>query len=126
MKVPYGKLYIPAAPVLEVTFVSAAENKRVGPLTGIVESGADGTLVPMRFLREIQAPPTSEMFLRSQWGERRPTWLYLVDVQIGSLVYPGIEVVGDEVTDEIVLGRDILSRLRIVLDGPQGTLEFVD
>ncbi len=83
-------------------------------------------LVPMRFLSEIQAPPTSELFLRSQWGERRPVWLYLVDVQIGSLVFPGIEVVGDEVTDEIVLGRDVLSRLRIVLDGPQSSLELAD
>ena len=98
MKVPYSKNYRPAAPVLEVTLVSAAENRRVGPLTGIVDSGADGTLVPLRFLSEIQAPPTSELFLRSQWGERRPVWLYLVDVQIGSLVFPGVEVVGDDVS----------------------------
>jgi hypothetical protein len=126
MKVPYSKNYVPAAPVLEVTLVSAAENRRVGPLTGIVDSGADGTLVPLRFLSEIQAPPTSELFLRSQWGERRPVWLYLVDVQIGSLVFPGVEVVGDDVSGEIVVGRDVLSRLRIILDGPQGVLEFAD
>jgi hypothetical protein len=124
MKYPYSNHYIPTAPVLEVTFVSAADNRRIGPLTGIVDSGADGTLVPLRFLSEIQAPATSEMYLRSQWGDRRPAWLYLVDVQIGSLIFPGIEVVGDEVSDEIVLGRDVLNRLKIVLDGPQETLEF--
>jgi hypothetical protein len=124
MKYSYSRAYRPPAPTLEVVFATAAENQRVGPFTGIVDSGADGTLVPLRFLNEIQAPSTSEMFLRSHWGERRPVWLYLVDVQIGSLVLPGIEVVGDEFSDEIILGRDVLNRLKIVLDGPQGTTEF--
>jgi gag-polyprotein putative aspartyl protease len=98
----------------------------LAPLTGIVDSGADGTLVPMRFLSAIQAPPTSEMFLRSQWGERRAVWLYLVDVQIGSFIIPGIEVVGDESSDEIVLGRDVLRHMRIILDGPQDSLDLAD
>jgi hypothetical protein len=124
MKYPYSRNYLPAAPMLEVTFVSAAENRRVGPLAGIVDSGADGTLVPLRYLTEIQAPPTSEMYLRSQWGERRRAWLYLVDVQVDELVLPGIEVVGDELSDALVLGRDVLNRFRIVLDGPQETIEF--
>jgi hypothetical protein len=124
MKYPYSQRYLPAAPVLEVT--SAAENRRVGPLTGIVDNGADGTLVPMRFLSEIQAPPTSEMFLRSQWGERRAVWLYLVDVQIGAFIIPGVEVVGDEASDEIVLGRDVLRHMRIILDGPQDSLDLAD
>ena|SRR5436305_1327024 len=126
MKFAYSQYYTPAAPIVEVTFISAAENRRVGPYTALVDSGADATLVPLRFLTEIQAPPTSEIYVRSNWGERRAVWLYLVDVQLGSLVFPGIEVVGDEVSSEIVIGRDVLSWLRLVLDGPQITLEFAD
>ncbi len=124
MKYSYSHVYHPPAPTLEVIFVTAAENRRTRPFIGIVDSGADGTLVPLRFLNEIQAPSTSEMFLRSHWGERRSAWLYLVDVQIGSLVLPGMEVVGDEFSDEIILGRDVLNRLKIVLDGPQETTEL--
>lgn len=45
--------------------------------------------------------------------------LYLVDVQIGEITLPGIEVVGDEQTNEVVLGRDVLNRLRVLLDGPR-------
>ena len=126
MKFAYSRDYFPSAPIIEVTFISAAENRRMGPLAGLVDSGADGTLVPLRLLSEIQAPPTSEIIVRSQWGERRPAWLFLVDVQIGTLLFPGVEVVGDEQSDEIVLGRDVLNRLRIVLDGPQATTEFSD
>ena len=124
MKFAYSRNYLPAAPILEVTFVAAAENRRAGPLVGIVDSGADGTLVPLRYLTEIQAPPTSEMVVRSQWGERRRVWLYLVDVQIGTLIFAGLEVVGDELSDDVVLGRDLLNRLRIVLDGPQEAIEL--
>ena len=94
MKFAYSRNFLPAAPILEVTFISAAESRRVGLLAAIVDSGADGTLVPLRYLAEIQAPSTSELFVRSHWGERRRAWLYLVDVQIGTLIFPGLEVVG--------------------------------
>ena len=39
-------------------------------------------------------------------------------VAIGDVILPGIEVVGDPFGNEIVVGRDILNRLRILLDGP--------
>ena len=45
-------------------------------------------------------------------------FLYLVDVAIGEVTLPGIEVVGDPSGNEIIVGRDILNRLRILLDGP--------
>jgi hypothetical protein len=44
-------------------------------------------------------------------------------VQIGDLTLPGVEVVGDELSDEIVLGRDILNLLRVLLDGPREVVE---
>jgi hypothetical protein len=103
---------------VELTLITAAEFLRTEPLQAIVDSGADGTLIPINYLEEIQAPPTVEMVMRSQWGERRRDLLYLVDVQIGDLTLPGIEVVGDELSAEVVLGRDILNRLRVLLDGP--------
>jgi hypothetical protein len=64
------------------------------------------------------------MFIRSQWRERYSVMLYLVDIQIGNLTLPGIEVVGDELSDEIVLGRNVLNRLRVLLDGPGETVEI--
>jgi predicted aspartyl protease len=119
MSYPYSQSYYPSAPVIEVTFITAAENLQVGPLPALLDSGADGTIVPINYLNEIQAPSTVEMTIRSQWGERHRVLLYLVDAKIGDLTLPGIEVVGDEISDEIVIGRDILNRLRVLLDGPK-------
>ena len=119
----YDQSYFPPAPIVDVSFITAAESLRVGPLPALVVSGADGTIVPISYLDEIQAPPIVEMIIRSQWGERRTVMLYLVDVQIGDLTVPGIEVVGDEVS-QIVLGRDILNRLQVLLNGPGGIVEI--
>jgi hypothetical protein len=119
----YSRDYYPPAPIVDVTFVSAAENLRVGPLPAFVDSGADGTIVPVNYLDEIRAPSTIEMSIRSQWGESRRVLLYLVDAQIGDMTLPGIEVVGDSVSEEIVLGRDVLNRLRVLLNGPEETTE---
>lgn len=122
----YSRNYYPPAPVIEVMFVTAAENLRVGPLPALVDSGADGTIVPVNYLNDIHAPSTIEMSIRSQWGERHRVLLYLVDVQIGDLTLPGIEVVGDEISDEVVIGRDVLNRLQVLLDGPRETIKVFE
>lgn len=82
--------------------------------------------MPIEYLNTIRAQPTVEMGMRSQWGERRIVLLYLVDVQIGEITLPGIEVVGDEVSSEIVIGRDVLNRLLVVLDGLRETVNVTD
>jgi len=123
---PYSPNYFPPAPVIEITLITAAESLRVGPLPALVDTGADGTIIPINYLDEIQAPSTVEMFIRSQWRERYRVMLYLVDIQIGNLTLPGIEVVGDELSNELVLGRDVLNRLQVMLDGPGETVKISD
>jgi predicted aspartyl protease len=119
----YSRNYFPPAPVIDIALITAAESLRVGPLSALIDSGADGTIIPINYLNEIHAPPTEEMVIRSQWGESQSVMMYLVDVQIGGLTLPGIEVVGDEISDEIIVGRDILNHLRVLLDGPSEKVE---
>jgi len=42
----------------------------------------------------------------------------VIDLELGDLRLPGVFVVGDEQGDEIVLGRNVLNKLRLLLDGP--------
>ena len=63
--------------------------------------------------------------LRSQWGEGRIVKAYLLDVQVEQITLPGIWVVGDEETDEVILGRNVLNRLRILIDGLSFHTEIV-
>jgi len=43
---------------------------------------------------------------------------YQLDVQINGITLPGVEVIGDEIANEVVIGRNILNKLRVQLDGP--------
>lgn len=38
------------------------------------------------------------------------------------ITLPGIEIIGDDVPEPL-LGRDVLNRLRLILDGPRQTIE---
>jgi len=116
---PYDDTYSPPAPVCQVSFSVARTGQSVGPLGAILDTGADGTLVPQRYLDAIGARRVMETGLRSQWGERRVVYLYLVTLHIGEIELPGTYVVGDERSDEIVLGRNVLNCLKIWLEGPE-------
>ena len=115
---PYSTAYSPPAPACELTLINEHTGRRV-IVNAIVDTGADATIVPVRYLRELQAQRALEAGLRSQWGERRPVYLYLLDIQMADLILPGLYVVGDELGQECILGRNALNRLRLLLDGPE-------
>jgi predicted aspartyl protease len=94
------------------------EGDRVGPLHAIIDTGADATIVPISALTRLSLRPFQSGFLRSAWGERRSIDLYLLDIQVADLTLPGVEVIGDEVGDELILGRNVLNKLILLLDGP--------
>jgi len=126
MKYPYNRTDYPPAPVIEVILVSAAERIQTKPLMAFADTGADGTLVPMQYLDEIHAPVTAEMSVRGPGSDSRRVALYLVDIQIGDLFLPDVEVVGELSGDEVVLGRNVLNHLRVTLDGPKGIVSVFE
>ena len=50
---PYDDGYSPPAPVCQVVFESARTGQSVGPLDAILDTGADGTLVPQNYLIDL-------------------------------------------------------------------------
>lgn len=113
----YSHEYDPPAAVMEIVLIAANGARRVGPLVAFVDSGADGTIVPLDFLEQIQAEATDEIWIRSHWGESRRVSLYLVAVQIDTIMLHATQVVGDPQSEEVILGRDVLNQLRVLLDG---------
>ena len=119
----YDLDYDPPVPICTVMVTSAAG--RAIQLQAMIDTGADAAIVPVRYLRQIGAQPTFEAGLRSHWGERRPVFLYLVDLKTGGLTLPSVFVVGDDRGDETILGRDVLNKLVVTLHGPQRLTEIV-
>lgn len=118
MKYSYDAAYDPPFPAAPVVLRNSDEGLRSETLQALLDTGADGSLVPIAYLAEILAPPMTDTHIRSHWGERRAAQLFAIDLELGSLRLPGVFVIGDEQGSEIVLGRNVLNKLRVLLDGP--------
>src|SRR6266852_5997206 len=124
MRFPYDThRYHPPAPHLAIRLGLPDESLAVGPLQAFVDTGADASLVPLRYIDQLGAEAENQRNLRSQWGERRQVDIYVLDIAIGGVRLPSITVVGDDISDEIILGRDVLNKLIVTLNGPEQFLE---
>ena len=124
MSTPYHAGYQPPFP--QLTVVLHAGDDHLGPYTALLDSGADTTLIPSSWLEEIGAMEGERARIRSHFGEYQPVRLYVVDIQVQDFLLPGTYVAGNDVSDEIILGRDVLNRLSLFLDGPQQRGEVLD
>jgi len=126
MKFSYDSSFFPPAPILEIRLGAPETFLQVGPLPALVDSGADMSIVPLRYIKPLGLQVDNRKFLRSAWGERRPVDVYLLDVGIGKITFPLVEIVADDRGDNLILGRNILNKLVMILDGPKTLLELLD
>lgn len=119
----YDSGYYPAMPVIEIEI-----RRRVGqtPITlkAMVDSGADATMIPLRFLRQLQVRKGQTKWLAGIAGGRYEVDMYTVAVQIGEQPAHYIDVVGTERRDEVVVGRDLLNDYVVTLNAPGHTVEL--
>jgi hypothetical protein len=76
MKQDYDSRFDPPPPILAIRLSAAAEVSRGALLTAIVDTGADGTLIPSAYLEEAGAIGVGDAVLRSVLGEVREVHLY--------------------------------------------------
>ena len=119
--------YLLPVPVLGVRFLRLAESSSATHVyQAIIDTGADMTVAPADILRDLHAQAVQETNLVSQWGDRHPVVLYLVDVEVDGHRFPGVLVAGDEDAGEIILGRNLLNMLPLLLDGPRQQTRLLD
>jgi hypothetical protein len=99
---------------------------RIGPFQALLDTGADATFVPIDLLEQLKIGESGPATVRSHFGERQKVRLYVVSFEFGNLLIPGLYVVGDDVGDEIILGRDVLNNIPLFLDGPQRMTDLLD
>ncbi len=125
MKFPYDSNYQPPFPTVEIRLRNERRGLATPVIRGLVDTGADASLVPIAHLRQIRAPAVMDKRLRSHWGEWRAVQLFVVELELGERRFSNLLVVGDDQGEETVLGRTILNKLRLILDGPDNTTEWI-
>ncbi|HLF25381.1 MAG TPA: retropepsin-like aspartic protease [Anaerolineae bacterium] len=120
MTTPYSQDYVPPAPVLLVSLTAPAETSQVGPYPALIDTGADGTFVPTALLERLSVPIVYATNVRSHLATRlRRVSVHKVDVLFDGVRLPDVEVVSDDSGDEIIIGRNVLNKLQLFLDGPK-------
>lgn len=126
MKLAYNTSYFPPMPVLRIRLYGSVTDQFAGPFQAVVDSGSDATLVPLTHLQAIGAEETAPGWMIGITGHRQPVSLYFIDVYLGEQAFPGIRVIADKTAQEIILGRDVLNKLPLFLDGPQQETTLLD
>jgi predicted aspartyl protease len=116
----YDQTYDPPAPVIQILVRTVYSTRPL--LSAFVDSGADGTVIPLAILKQIGARYIDKRNLIGVTGLGQSVGLYPVQIQIGEDVIYGVEAAG--YGDEIVLGRDALNQVTMILEGPLAECEL--
>lgn len=119
----YDTEYDPPAPIIQIgiSHFSADTPKRT--MVALVDSGADATMLPLALLKQSGASYVEQRGLRGVTGATIQVHRYVAAIHMGDEIIRGIRVVGHNTFTEPIIGRDVLNRLRITLDGPAEVVE---
>jgi predicted aspartyl protease len=121
-----SKNYALPIPALNILAGLPGERPWLGPLTAILDTGADITAFPLTILNQLKAKRFSKGLLRSQWGDAHLMDFYFVELEIEGTRLANIQVATDKTTHDVTLGRNVINRLSLFLDGPQEIIETLD
>ncbi len=124
MNFPYDSGYFPPAPILEIHLAAPESAFSIGPLRAFVDSGADVSIIPTHLIEPLGLQVDNRKYLKNAWGERRLVDVYLLDVGVGTEKFPLAEIIADDRGEQTILGRNILNKLALMLDGPRLMLEL--
>lgn len=66
------------------------------------------------------------MIVHPHFGTPQLAYTHTLDILVGSYRFLAIEVVADNHSEEIILGRNLLNKLVLLLDGPQNLTDVWD
>ena len=119
----YDTAHDPPALVMDVTVAHVANRRRRRSLPALLDTGSDSTAVPHTLLNALQLYPVGHLQLESVEASTRPVPTYAVQFTIGGLSIPRLEVILTGL-DFVVVGRDVLNRLYLLLNGPEQTFDL--
>ena len=109
-------------PVVEI-WVGRAQRTPILSLIALVDSGADGTIIPRNQLLALQARRSRKKLLRGVTGNASLVDTFEVSFLLGGYERATLEVVADP-QKEIILGRDVLNHFIVTLNGLASMVEI--
>jgi predicted aspartyl protease len=96
----------------------------VRDLPAKVDTGADQTVIPLPLVERLALREVARLRFGGLGGHEVVLPVYEVQLVIRDLAAITVEVAASAGEPHVLLGRDVLNRYKIVLDGPNGKLEI--
>lgn len=113
----------PAMPVIEVQINQIGQDSNPVEIKALVDSGADGSIIPFRYLQQIHAHRVDQRRMRGISGISYAVDIYEIRVRLGNILLPKVYAVANRANDETILGRDVLNQLIVTLNGLASMVE---
>ena len=111
----YDAGFQPPAPVLPLRVASPLRGEGV-LLPALLDTGADCTLIPVRVARRLRLPRVGRTRVAGVTGDEQIASVHAARVEVA-----GIALIAPLVAlgEESIIGRDLLNRWHVDLDGPR-------
>ena len=123
----YDASYDPPAPVVRVRVSRPLDTEDGRFVKGLIDTGADMSVVSKRLISELQIVPAGEVIVLDFEGDEREKTTFFVFMSVNDFEEL-VEVVSLEFEEQedVIIGRDILNNLTLVLNGKNLSFEIKD
>jgi predicted aspartyl protease len=123
MKRPYSTAFDPPAPVLRVV-ARGPGGVDVRYIEGKVDTGSDICALPEHVIADLDPPPVRQV--RAAGFSSLPVEMvvFRIDLEVEGTKFERIEALATR-RPYAIIGRNVLRRLVLTLDGPRGELELM-
>jgi hypothetical protein len=120
----YNQQVSPPAPFVHVTLRCAEMAIELTDIPAQLDCAADRTAIPAHLVTELSLVPLDEIRVSGFGGQEFLVPSYRLELGVRGQPVAIVEVLAHAAEPFVLLGRDILNRHRIVLDGPRLALEI--
>jgi hypothetical protein len=121
----YSTDFDPPAPIVGFTVYCPVDHGRAASVRGELDSGADISVMPQRLADELHLMPRRVMIAQGYDGTQNRWATYMVDLEVEGYPVDDVEVIALPCQDAI-LGRDVLNRFIITLNGKELVFDVTD
>lgn len=113
----YDTTHDPPAAVVPIRVANPVRKRPRRDVFTLLDTGADITAIPETLEHLLHLYAVSRIQIENVDSTSRVVYTYTVRLEIGALIVPHIEVILTGL-DFAIIGRDVLRRLYLLLNGP--------
>ncbi|HHT9152608.1 MAG TPA: hypothetical protein ACFYEM_03645 [Candidatus Hypogeohydataceae bacterium YC40] len=120
----YGVYRLPPVPVVELVIGNPGKGTPSLITKGIVDSGADCTVIPLEIVRKVDLPFREMRDIKDFSGKTHKVAIYSAKISITTLNEHFVRAIGID-APHVLAGRDVINHYKVTLDGRLKKIEIV-